>query len=170
MTPKDAMLTPFSTTGHERRAHHWYFVRGLLRPRPGPEPSCREEIDALHRGEVWNERNVVEYPVEQARLFANIERAKKQRAVRESCFLALAVVKTLGGVGKILYLTHASIYLPLYKDLCRLCSALMFLDRFFELTATSEFESPRVTKSPELRPFLRNCFDMLLYSTPSLSI
>jgi hypothetical protein len=150
MTPKDAMLTPFSTTGHERRAHHWYFVRGLLRPRPGPEPSCREEIDALHRGEVWNERNVVEYPVEQARLFANIERAKKQRAVRESCFLALAVVKTLGGVGKSLYLTHASIYLPLYKDLCRQYSALVFLDWFLELIATGEFESLQVTRSTEL--------------------
>jgi hypothetical protein len=126
ITLKTAMLTPSLTTGPERRAHHWYLVRGLLRPRPGPEPPRREEIDALHRGEVWNERNVVEYPVEQTRLFANIERAKEQRAVRESCFLAFAVVKTLGGVGKFLYLTHASIYLPLYKDLCRQYSTLMF--------------------------------------------
>jgi hypothetical protein len=126
ITPKTTILTQSSITGPERRAHHWYLVRGLLRPRPGPEPPRREEIDVQHRGEVWNERNVVEYPVEQTRLFANIERAKEQRAVRESCFLALAVVKTLGGVGKFLYLTHASIYLPLYKDLCRQCSFFIF--------------------------------------------
>lgn len=48
--------------------------------------------------------------------FANIER---RGSVVRVIFLALAVVKTFFGVGKALYLTHASIYLPLYKDLCR---------------------------------------------------
>jgi hypothetical protein len=87
----------------------------------------------------------------------------------------LAVVKTLGGVGKILYLTHASIYLPLYKDLCRLYSALMFWDRFFELTATDRIKSLQATTSPGFQLFLRslnprNCFHTLLYSTPFFSI
>jgi len=63
------MLTTLLTTGPQRRAHHWYLIRGLRRPRSGPECSC-EEIDTLHRERVGNERNVVKYPVEQARLFA----------------------------------------------------------------------------------------------------
>jgi len=67
MTSRDAMLTIHPTTGPQRRAHHWYLIRGLLRPRYGPEQASGQ-IDALHRERVGNERNVVEYPVEQARL------------------------------------------------------------------------------------------------------
>lgn len=55
--------------------------------------------------------------------FANIER---RGSVVRVIFLALAVVKTFFGVGKALYLTHASIYLPLYKDLCRQESGFVF--------------------------------------------
>jgi hypothetical protein len=48
--------------------------------------------------------------------FANIER--RGSAVRV-LFPCVGCSKDLFGVGKALYLTHASIYLPLYKDLCR---------------------------------------------------
>lgn len=48
--------------------------------------------------------------------FANIER---RGSVVRVFFPCVGCSKDLFGVGKALYLTHASIYLPLYKDLCR---------------------------------------------------
>lgn len=98
MILKNATLTFILTTGHERRAHHWYLFRGLRRPRPGPEPA-RKEVDALHR-EKSRERKKCSRISGRAKrgLFAK-HRAKEYR-VRESCFLALAVVKTLEGSGE----------------------------------------------------------------------
>jgi hypothetical protein len=48
--------------------------------------------------------------------FANIER---RSSVVRILFPCVGCSKDLGGVGRALYLTHASNYLPLYKVLCR---------------------------------------------------
>lgn len=97
---KDATLTHILPTGHERRAHHRYLIRGLRRPRPGPEPA-RKEVDALHREKSRERKKCSRISGRsKARAYSpNIER-RSSVCVRESCFLALAVVKTLEGSGE----------------------------------------------------------------------
>ena len=56
--------------------------------------------------------------------FANIER---RGSVVRVFFPCVGCSKDLFGVGKALYLTHASIYLPLYKDLCRQERGVVFV-------------------------------------------
>jgi hypothetical protein len=109
------MLTISLTTGSQRRAHHWYLIRGLLRPWSGSK-RARKEIDTLHRES--RERKKCSRISGRASAAFRQYRERRGSAVRV-LFPCVGCSKDLFGVGKALYLTHASIYLPLYKDLCR---------------------------------------------------
>jgi len=89
-------------------------------PRATPAParsraSLRPNRCATPR-ESWERKKCSRISGRASAAFANIER---RGSVVRVLFPCVGCSKDLFGVGKALYLTHASIYLPLYKDLCR---------------------------------------------------
>lgn len=74
--------------------------------------------------ESWERKKCSRISGRASAAFANIERTG---SVVRVFFPCVGCSKDLFGVGKALYLTHASIYLPLYKDLCRQESGFVFV-------------------------------------------